>query len=96
MRCNTCFQYGDGYWAGKHKENTGHEWFDMEGNDEPPSSNKRDTFKFSSLARQFDSWLCFRSKEILAFQGATGLCRLRPVVFMSLLDTNERNSIDGI
>ncbi len=38
MRCNTCFQRGDGYWAGKHtKAYPDHEYFAMEAEDEPPS-----------------------------------------------------------
>lgn len=38
MKCNICFQKGDGFWAGKHTNDTGHEWYAMEGEDEPPSS----------------------------------------------------------
>lgn len=98
VKCEICSECGDGYWAGEHKNMTDHNSFILlcGGEDEPPSSNKRNTSKLSSIAGQLDSWLCFRSKEILAFQGVTGLCGLRPVVFLSLLDTNERNSIDGI
>ena len=98
VKCETCSECGDGHWAGEHKNMTDHNSFTLlyGGEDEPPGSNKRNTFKLSSIARQLDSWLCFRSKEILAFQGATGLCGLRPVVFLSLLGSTERNSINGI
>ena len=46
MRCNTCLQCGDGYWAGEHTvNNPGHVWFTMGGEDEPPSKSRKNSFK---------------------------------------------------
>ena len=45
VECNICFKQGDGYWAGQHKIDTGHEWFDMVVEDEPPSESNSDSFK---------------------------------------------------
>ena len=59
--------------------------------DQPPSPGKCNSPKLISLTRQLDSWLRFRSKEVVAVQGCAGVCGLRPAIFVPILGTHARD-----
>ena len=47
VRCNLCQCQGDGYWAGHHRNNLGHNDFTLlcGGEDEPPPESNQNSFE---------------------------------------------------
>lgn len=54
VRCNLCSKFGDGYWAGEHTRNTGHNSWELLGDDEEYSSKTESNQGVRLECRQSD------------------------------------------